>query len=299
MNGFLAIVVRAFRGVREHAYLFIVGSGVIGGALFVLGLYGMVVANLRDALGTWRTDVHISAYFDPTAGKDARVQAQAALAARPDVAGVEYVDEAAAQLWMAERMPELDTIVKELGTDVLPASLEITLKDADPSGDSLATFAASLTQMGVFEVVDYGEEWVRRFQALVSLLGAVGLTLGALIATAASLMVANTIQLAVHSRRDEIEIMRLVGATDGYILTPFLVEGATEGLLGASVALLGLWAVHEGLMLKLHAMFSVAFGGQSMGFLPFGWVLALLLIGASLGVIAAFVAVRRFLLRVQ
>lgn len=299
MNGPVPVFLRAIRGIREHTWLFVVGVGVIAAALFVLGLYGLVVVNLRAAVGSWRTDVHVTAYFEPGTVGAAREQAQKAVAARPEVDSVDYTDEAAARAWMEERMPDLVPVFAELGDEALPASLEITLQDRTPSGEALAAFAESLQAMGVFEVVDYGEEWVRRFQTFVSLLSAVGLILGAVIAAAATLMVGNTIQLAVHARRDEVEIVRLVGGTDGYILAPFLVEGALEGLLGALVAVAGLYGVHQGLLLRVHEMFSVAFGGESLRFVPLAWSVALGLVGAALGVLAAFVAVQRFLRRVS
>lgn len=289
------ILWRAWRGIREQSYLFVVGVGVVAGALFLLGLFAMVASNFRAALGAWRTDVHVSAYFEPGLSAETQETARAAIAARPDVASAELTTSDQARAWMAERMPDLDPVVGELGTDVLPASVEITLKDRAPSGETLAAFAQSLQGTGSFSQVDYGEDWVRRFQAFVTLLDAMGLGLGVAVAAAAALMIGNTIQLGVHARRDEVEIMRLVGATDGYVMAPFLVEGVAQGVVGGTLALLGLYGVHRGLILQLQEMFAVAFGGQELGFLPAAWIVALLFGGAALGFLSAYGGVRRFL----
>jgi cell division transport system permease protein len=112
---------------------------------------------------------------------------------------------------------------------------------------------------------------------------------------AALFLVGNTIHLVVYSRRDELEIMRLVGATDGYILSPFLVEGALQGVVGATIALGGLYGVHRGLVMRLHEVLAMALGDQTLRFLPAGWIAALVGLGLALGVGAAFGAVRRFL----
>jgi cell division transport system permease protein len=101
----------------------------------------------------------------------------------------------------------------------------------------------------------------------------------------------------VYARRDELEILRLVGATDSYILTPFVIEGALEGALASAVALVVLQAVHRGVLARLHDAVPVTFVDQGFQFLPAGPVVALVGLGIGIGVGGSWVAVRRFLAR--
>ncbi|MFZ5475795.1 MAG: cell division protein FtsX [Myxococcota bacterium] len=286
---------RAIRSVREHTYLSVVSTGVITAALLLIGIYGLVMFNLRSLVGTWEQDVHVSAYLRADATPEAHAAVQQALVARPEVESVRYVSEADARGWMSERMPELGPVLDDLGEDALPASLEITLRREHTSPTALAAFVGTLQSMGSFEDIDYGQEWVARFNTFLSLLTAMGVVLGGFIGVAALFLVGNTIHLVVYSRRDELEIMRLVGATDGYILSPFLVEGALQGAVGATLALAGLYGVHRGLVLRLHEVLAMALGDQTLRFLPLPWIAALAGLGLALGVGAAFGAVRRFL----
>ena len=111
---------------------------------------------------------------------------------------------------------------------------------------------------------------------------------------AAILVVANTIRLAVYARRDEIEIMKLVGATDGYVRLPFLLEGALQGMAGAGLSVLGLWAVQRWLVPQAAAAFSFAAGVAGPELLA-PEALALLAFGAAVGLVGSWLSVARFL----
>ncbi len=286
---------RAWRGAREHTYLAIVSTGVIAAAVLLAGLYALVVFNLRAAVDGWEKDVNVSAYFVPTISAETRIAAQAALTTRPDVAAVRYVSEAEAQAWMTARMPELAPVFAELGADALPASLEVTLRRGHSTAGQLSAFAADLKTTGLYDDIDYGQEWVARIHTGIEIFSILGIGLGVLIAMSALFLVGNTIHLVVFARRDELEIMRLVGATDRYILSPFLVEGAAQGALGATIALGLLYLSHAVLAAKVGMLLPVAFGSAAFPFLSASWLLMLFTAGVAVGCAAAWGAVKRFL----
>lgn len=290
-----ALLRRTLRSVREHTMLTLVSTGVIAAGLLLVGIYAMAVTSLRAVVGTWEHDVHVSAYLRPAVTDEARAAVQASLEARPEVAAVRYVSEAEARAWLNERMPELGPVVGDLGEGTLPASFEITLRPEHTSAAALTAFVAEVQAGGPYEDVDYGQEWVARLTTFLSLLGGLGVALGGIIAVAALFLVANTIHLVVYARRDELEIMRLVGATDGYILAPFVAEGALQGLVASTIAVGTLWAVHQGLVLRLQSMLTLALGTQTLPFLPAAWVAGMAGAGVLLGTGAAYGAVRRFL----
>ena len=149
-----------------------------------------------------------------------------------------------------------------------------------------------------FSDVDYGQEWIEKFEGFLSLLKLLGAIMGSLILVAALFLVMNTVHLVVYNRKAELEIQKLVGATDGYITAPFLVEGLMQGLIGSILALVGLAAVHKLLVARLKDSFELAITAD-LHFLPSSYVAILFIAGTVLGVSAAFFAVQRFLSKVN
>jgi cell division transport system permease protein len=142
--------------------------------------------------------------------------------------------------------------------------------------------------------VDYGREWLDRIEALGRSMRNFGSGALALVLAAALLVVANTIRLAVYARRDEIEIMKLVGATNAYVRTPFLLEGMLQGLAGAILAVLGLEIVQRVVIPRAAAAFSFAAGAAAPNLLP-AHLGILLGAGALVGLLGSYLAVARFL----
>jgi cell division transport system permease protein len=206
---------------------------------------------------------------------------------------VRYVDRATALERLRSDLGELGPALDGLPQNPLPPSLEIVPREP-LQGTGLRVLAAQLGQLPLVHDVEYGREWLDKLEALGRGLRAFGA--GALIAIvgAALLVVANTIRLAVYARRDEIEIMKLVGATDRYVRAPFLIEGALQGVLGAALAVGGIVAVQHWLLPRASQAFAFAAGVNAMHLLPLHAV-AILGAGALVGFFGSFIAVARFL----
>ncbi len=290
---------RSLRGIREHLTLTALSTGVIACALLLVGFFLLVSTQARHVVGSWETDAHISAYFKDGIPPAQRAEVQTALANRPEVGEVTYVSEADAQAWLVARSPELEPVLAGLGGAVLPASLEITLAHTATRDGGVARFVSELQAQGVWEEVDFGQEWVARFHTLLSLASMLGTALGVVVLLVTVFLVANTIHLVIHARRDEVEVMRLVGATDGFIYGPFLIEGALQGVLGAGLGIGALWATYQAVMLQAHALISVTTGNDTLPFVPVPVLVLLVVSGVVLGVGGAWTAVRRFLRQLQ
>ena len=287
---------RARRSLWENLYLNTVAVGVITAALLLLGVFLTVQHNLGSMVDGWSKDVHLSAYFHADVPESRRFDLRERIAQDGRVAEIRYVSEAEAQEWLTGRVEGLDDILAELGSGALPASLEIALAPEVATPAEIASFAGSL-EGADFATIDYGGEWVERFNAFLSLLQLLGAVLGALIVVAAIFLVMNTVNLVVYSRRDELEVQRLVGATDATITAPFLIEGGLQGLLSGALALLGLALVQRLVVSRLRAALELEVAGE-LASLPPELQGALVLAGLVLGVAAAWIAVARFLARI-
>jgi cell division transport system permease protein len=186
-------------------------------------------------------------------------------------------------------------VLDGLGDDVLPASLEV--RTAGLSLPGTRELAARLRGVPGAADVDFGAAWLERLATLLGRARAVGVALLVAVGLATSVLVSNTLRLAVYARRDEIEIMKLVGATDAHVGAPFVVEGAMQGLAGAALAVATLLGASAALLPRLHAALPMAARIGRADVLPTPLLAALLLGGVGLGVAASLLSLRRFLRR--
>jgi cell division transport system permease protein len=287
---------RAVRSLWENPYLNVVATGVIAAALLLLGVFLTIEYNLSSIIDSWDRDVHLSAYFEPQITESARFAARDRIAAMPGVEEVRYVSEADAKAWLLEQVGGMEEVLDQVGSDALPASLEITLtaeQAEEPA--AIAAFAKSLSSPE-FQDIDFGQQWVERFNAFLSLLKLLAAILGSLIALAAMFLVANTVDLIVFNRKAELEIERLVGATRTFIVSPFVLEGLLQGAVGSCFAVGALVLVHRLLVTRLQEALDLGIAG-TLEFLPATYLLGLVVAGALVGSVASGAAAFRFLVR--
>jgi cell division transport system permease protein len=140
--------------------------------------------------------------------------------------------------------------------------------------------------------VQYSQEWIDRIQGVMGAVEIVGLIFGGLLFVAALFIVTNTIKLTIYSRKDEIEILKLVGATNGFVKTPFLIEGSIQGFLGGSVAIIILFLGY--LMVTSELDLRIGFGALDLAFLSPKFILLLVVASIITGFIGSSVSLGRF-----
>jgi cell division transport system permease protein len=260
-------------------------AAMVGLALFVVGLFSLAAYNMREALVQVESRVEVVAYLRD----DARISeieiAERELGALPEVQDVRYVSKAAALENARRDLRDLEGVFSDLTVNPLPASLEIRLDSEHRTEASVEQVSARAAAYPFVEDVTYGREWVEKIFALRRIAGATVAVMGCAFALVAALIMGAALKIAVFARRDEIHVMRLVGARDGFIRLPFLVEGAITGLLG------GLFAV-----LLTYLTFRLAYSFLfEISWVPATWVALGVLAGVVFGVLASGVSVRRHL----
>ena len=260
----------------------------------LLGVYAIIHLNLNGIVDTWNRDVHVSAYFASDITEQERLDLRTEILALPEVTKVIYISEEDAQKWLVERVEGVDASLEILGENALPASLEITLESSS-NAEIIEDFATKINR-AEFDSVDYGVEWINRFNEFIQLLQVLGTLLGGLIIIAATFVVSNTIHLVVYNRRNELEITKLVGGSDMFILLPFLFEGAIQGIIGSFGAISCLWLIHKLISARIQSSLSLNLTGE-LAFLPIQYLLGLIGLGIILGMVAASFATGRFLSR--
>lgn len=206
-------------------------------SLFVLGLFGLVVVNLQDALRNVEERVEIVAYLLPGTPIEPVTIGLQDIASFPEVQAATYVTEDQALARARAELVEFRDVLRELERNPLPASIEIKLKPGFRDTDNVSAVAERLRGFGFVDDVRFGRDWIEKLDRLRQLAAAVGIAVGTAFAIVAVIIIGTTIRMAVLQRGREIAIMRLVGATDGFIRRPFLLQGAIKGLLGGMVAI--------------------------------------------------------------
>ena len=274
----------ALAAFRRAPVLSGLAAGMVGLALLVVGLFGLAAHNLRVALGDLEERVEIVAYLRDDVTMAELDVARTELSTRPEVLTVEHINREEA-LERARQIPEFADSFQGLEVNPLPASLEISLREGERTQEAVERVSELLSSFPFVEDVDFGREWVERLFSLRRIAGVMAGAFGLAFATVAALIIGTALKIAIFARRDEIYVMRLVGATDGFIRRPFLIEGAIAGLLGGAFAVLVTRGTHR---LVIEYLFPI-------DWLPDRWVVIGLLTGTVFGALASGLAVRRHL----
>ena len=207
-------------------------------SLFAFGLFGLVALNIRTAIAEVESRVEIRAFIVDGAAVEAVAAAMGDIGAFPEVGEVNYVTPEMALEKARIELGEFEDVFEE---GVLPGSIEVRLRPGSRDPETVREVAGRIAGYEFIDDVRFGEEWVEKLYRVRTVASVVGLALGTAFATVAVIIIGATIRMAVLARSREIAIMRLVGATDGFIRLPFLLEGLVKGILGGLAALLLTW----------------------------------------------------------
>lgn len=275
----------AVSAFRRAPVLTGLSATMIALSLFVVGLFGLVAHNVREVIEDVESRVEVVAYIIDDTDMSVVDVARQQIARYDEVASVRYVSREEALATARSELGELSGVFGALETNPLPASLEVALRPGQKDAAEVRSVADRIAKYPFVEEVQYGADWLDKVFMLRRVAGAATLTLGLGFAAIAALIIGAAIRMAVFARRDEIAIMRLVGATDAFVRRPFVLEGVITGLIGALVAVGATWAVFRLLSASVF----------QLRWLPGPWLLAGLAVGAVLGLAASTIAVRRHL----
>ena len=275
----------ALNASRRAPLLSGLGVLTIGFSLFAFGLLALVAVNIRQALRSVEERVEVRAFIADGTPPEAIAAAMSDIGAFPEVAHVDFVNQEGALARSRKDLGEFSDVFEEA---TLPASIDIHLRPDLRGPDNVKSVAERVKSYQFVDDVRYGEEWVEKLYRLRGIAQAAGLGLGLAFAAVAVIIIGATIRVSVLAREKEISIMRLVGATDGFVRAPFLIDGFVKGILGGLLALLLTWIAYR--LIDTRFLKLVFFDGR----LIFVGVLT----GALIGVAGSATSVWRHLRRI-
>ena len=259
-------------------------------ALFVLGGFLAVTANLQRLGNEWSNSAELSIYLKDDITPAERHAVEATLAPGDLIGAHEYVSKADALSRFKQTFGDLAAAIDGVGNNPLPASLEVRLRPGPGVSEGVDALAARLRTMPGVADVRYDRQWLTRVLSAINIIRGVGLVLGSVLAIAAALTVANVVRLALYARREELDIMNLVGAPQAFVRGPFVMEGVLQGGLGALVALLALGAAYIAIRARYLQPLASALNVSSIHFLPVELCVVLVLGGMAVGCLGGLVA---------
>ena len=284
---------KALGNIWTNPFLSLVTLSTIAISMLILGLFSLIYLNVQQSLHQMGGELQITAYLQETISSEQAKVLRSKVADWPEVERITYISKEQALARFRSQLREYAGILEGLKENPLPASLEVTLMPQYGRSGNIKELSTRLGRLPGVAEVQYGRKWMAKLRVFVEVMKLVGITVGGLLLIATIFVISNTIKLTFYSRREELEIMRLVGATDFFIKAPFLIEGLLHGLGGALLAAGGLSLLilllfsHLDLPLRLAVM---------AGSLPTGQLVAGFLgLGLLLGVLGSMVSLRRFL----
>jgi cell division transport system permease protein len=270
-------------------------------SLLLVGVFLAASVLVGTIVSSVESKVTIQVFLKDGAATEDVNALQRSLLANDLVKGVEYTSKEKALVKFKQEMSQSPEIVEQLDGNPLPASLDVTLKDprtveqmvTQIKGDPLFTKVADRPD-NPEESLKYGQQVVKKLFAFTKVLRYIGVAFVSMLAVVSLIFINNTIRLAIYARRKEIAIMRLVGASNWFIRTPFLMEGVLQSLIGASLAILTVLGLEAVLLPRL---------GEALPFLPVSVTgtaaaqisLVLVVAGVFIGLLGSSLALRRYL----
>ncbi len=294
MHAISASIKELLEGLKANKEGFLITTLTTAISMAILGIFLIVFFNLHEMVGKWREKFQIVVYLNDDIPKKELNNLKSFLKSRQEIEKFLFISKEEALVKFKKRLNNLKTIMDNFDNNPLPASFELALKKKHRNFDTIKTIAADLKKFKGVEDLEYGEIWLERLETILFFLKFIVIAIGGFICLGIIFIISNTIKLSLYSRKDEIEIMQLVGATDWFIKRPFLLQGMIQGLIGVILSLLILYGFYLAFIINLQTS-DFFVGYQSFLFIPPLILGCLIALGLLIGCVGSYVSLRKFL----
>lgn len=249
----LYLLREAMTNLRVNRGNVLIGVVTTAFTLVCFGVFVLLYLNLKNVSGTLQSDIEVIVYLDPGASEQVVSLVQKRLKTEPAAVTLTFVSQEQALREFSEQFPEESLLLEGMDANPLPASVVVKLSPRFLDTESLSAFAERVKQLPGVTHVAYSQDWVDTLTLVVSYFELGAVVIGMILAMATVTIIANTIRLSLHTRKEEIEILRLIGATGVFIAIPYVIEGTILGAMGGGLSLALLKGVFEFFRLELNA----------------------------------------------
>ena len=284
---------KAIHDIRTNRFLNTVTIITMGLSVLIVSAFTLFIVNAGDMMRYWEKGVQVMAYLEPDIQEATRLEIQDEIQSISEVAQVRFISSTEALNQLKIQMKRQSSILNGLDKNPLPDAFEIHMAAAARNLQQVEALANRIESVKGVAEVEYGQQWLGRFLDVFNLLRLAGYAIGGIFFMAAVFIVANTIRLVLYSRQEEIEIMRLVGATDGFIKAPFYIEGLIQGACGGIIGVAALFLAYFLVVSNIQQDFSSSL--LTIRFLPPGTFLSIILCSMFVGWLGCYLSLKQFL----
>jgi len=284
---------RAIQDILDHRFLNVVTIITIAISILIVSAFALFFVNANEIINSWKKGIRIMAYLKPDAPEIKIPELKQKIQHIGGIQDVRFISKNEAFQQLKKQMRRQSSLFENLKENPLPDAFEIRLIASFQNQEKVEMLATRLESLPQIDEVEYGQRWLGRFTNFFNLFRLTGYAMGGLFFMAALLIVANTIRLVLYSRREEIEIMRLVGATDSFIKAPFYIQGFIQGAFGGIIGLAALFVTF--MFISLSVQQGLSPGLFTIRFLSPGAFCGIILGSTFVGWIGCYLSLKQFL----
>jgi len=283
---------KAVQDIRNNKFLNTVTVVTIALSILIVSAFVLFFINANDIMNAWKKGIRIMAYLKPEVPEDKFQEIKKEIRGFYGVEDIRLISKEEALESLRDQMKRQSSILDNLAENPLPDAFEIRMIASSQSIEKVEILANQIENLTSIEDVEYGQSWLGRFTNVFNLFRFAGYAMGCLFFMAVVFIMANTIRLVLYSRREEVEIMRLVGATDHFIKAPFYIEGLILGALGGLIGLIALFVIYVLISSNVEPDFTSGF--LNIRFLSLWMSLGILLGSMLVGWLGCYLSLKQF-----
>jgi cell division transport system permease protein len=283
---------KALQDLGANRFLNTVTVITIALSILIVSAFALFFINADDALNAHKKGLRLMVYLKANSNEAGQLDLKTKIMTIDGVLQATFISRGEGLALLKQQMKRHAALLEDLKTNPLPDAFNVRLKARVGTDDLVEQVARQIEALPQVSDVEYGQQWIARFTHLVNLFRLAGYGLGSLFLMAAVFIVSNTIRLILYTRREEIEIMRLVGASDSFIKVPFYIEGLLQGLCGGLLGTAALFFVYLAIAAKMEQ--GLAFGLMNIRFFPVQILFSIVLGSVFIGWFGCLISLRQF-----
>lgn len=283
---------RALQDMRGNRIMSLVTISTFAVSILIVSTAMLFFLNMNQLIDGWRAGIRIMAYLQEDLNDTDRTHLKSRIASLYGVQQVDFVSKSKALERLRAQMERQASILDNLDTNPLPDAFEIQMIAASQTWDKVEQLATNLESLEGISEVEYGQRWIKRILNMFNLFQVTAYTMGALFFMAAVFIVGNTVRLVLYSRKEEVEIMRLVGATERFILAPFYFQSLLQAAIGGCLGLVALYIMY--MLIHSRIATDLATGFIQLRFLSLGTLMAIVGCSMLVGWLGCHLSVKQY-----
>ena len=286
-----------FSNIKSNKQLFSLSVATNFIAFTVLGIFFLLFVNLDILFSSWDKHIQVIVYLDDKISNSNKKKIELLFNSNDKIDSIFFVSRDQAWESFRGKFSSKSNFVTSLNFNPLPDSYTLRFASGPDRLINIRNFSEKIKNENGVESVEYGEKWISRFEQFMIFLRGFILVFGVVLFSGMILIISNTIKLSIYSRKDEIDLMTLLGATHQYIKVPLLLEGILQGVSGSLLALVSVKFTHLYIVFWVQGSLESVFRGLELQYLTKPIIFSVISTGIIVGVLGSSISANQFLHR--